>query len=120
MVVVALVSALLRFWRAESLSRPDEIASKGLAATRRERVIFYGVFLPVVVGLVSFFLYRFIQARSPDSAQTIFLFLAIGLVVVFTVLAAVVFKMKGFVELIVLHLVYAAGFGWLMPLLLAR
>jgi type IV secretory pathway TrbL component len=65
------------------------------------------------VGLISFFLYRFIQARSPDSAQTTFLFLAIGLVVVFTVLAAVVFKMRGFIEMTILHLVYAAGFGWI-------
>jgi len=48
----------------------------------------------------------------------IFLFLAIGIAVLFTVLAAVVFKMRRFVELTTLHILYAAGFGWIMPKLL--
>ena len=34
-----------------------------------------------------------------------------------TILAAVVFKMRGFVEFTVLHVAYVAALGWIMPML---
>jgi hypothetical protein len=37
---------------------------------------------------------------------------------VFTVLAAIVFRMRGFAEFTALHVVYTVGFGWVMPRLL--
>lgn len=43
----------------------------------------------------------------------------IGLGLLFTVTAAVVFKMRGFVELTVVHLLYISSFGWLLPRLVA-
>jgi hypothetical protein len=47
----------------------------------------------------------------------IFLFLSVGVGIVLTILAAVVFKMRGFVEFTALHVVYIAALGWLMPML---
>jgi hypothetical protein len=37
-----------------------------------------------------------------------------------SIMAAVVFKMRGFVEFTALHVLYVAGFGWIIPMLWAR
>ena len=117
MVIVGLISALFTYWRTEKMASPTDIASKGLAAVQKGNIIFYGFFMPVLVGLISYYVYRGIPARSPDTAQTIFVSLAIGIGIVLTVLSAVVFKMRGFLEMTTLHLLYIAGFGWFTPML---
>jgi len=76
--------------------------------------------MPILVGVISFFVFRSIHTRWRGSADMSFLFLAIGIAVLFTVLAAVVFKMRGFYELTSLHIFYTAGFGWVMPMLLTK
>jgi hypothetical protein len=76
--------------------------------------------MPILVGIISFYVYRGMLVRSPLAAQTTFLFLAVGIGIGLTVLAAVVFKMRGFVEITSLHILYIAGFGWLLPILWAR
>ena len=115
MIVLGLMSALLTYLRAEKMSPLADIASKGVAAVQNGNIIFFGLFVPVLVGPIAFFVYRGLLVRSADTAQTIFLFLAIGIAIVLSILAAVVFKMRGFVELTTLHLLYIAGFGWIMP-----
>jgi uncharacterized membrane protein len=117
MVIVGLISALFTYFRTEKMASPTDIASKGLAAVQRGNIIFYGLFMPVLVGLLSFYVYRGILARSPDTAQTIFISLAIGIGIVLTILAAVVFKMRGFFEMTALHILYIASFGWFTPML---
>lgn len=118
MVTVGLLSALLTYIRTEKMASPADIASKGLAAVQRGNVIFFGVFIPILVGPIAFYVYRSMLTRSPDTVQTTYLFLAIGIAIVFTILAAMVFKMRGFVEFTALHVFYVAGFGWVMPKLL--
>jgi hypothetical protein len=115
MVVVGLISAVLTYIRTEKMASPADIASKGLAAIQKGNVIFFGLFVPILVGPIAYYVYRSLLARSPDSAQTTYLFLAVGIGIVFTILAALVFKMKGFVEFTALHVFYVAGFGWVMP-----
>jgi hypothetical protein len=102
------------------MALPSELASKGLAAIQKGNLIFYGVVMPLVVGPIAFYVYRAMLARSPDSAQTTFLFLAVGFAIVLTILAAVVFKMRGFFEMTALHIMYVAGFGWIVPMLWVR
>ena len=116
MVIVGFISALLTYFRSEKMASPTDVATKGLAAIQKGNLIFYGLFMPVLVGLISFYVYRGMLAHYPQSAQTIFLSLAIGLGIVLTILAAVVFKMRGFFEMTTLHLLYVASFGWLTPL----
>lgn len=118
MVVIGLISALLTYIRSERMAPPAELASKGLAAIQKGNVIFYGIFMPILVGSIAFFVYRGMLSRSPDTAQATYLLLAAGIAIAFTILAAAVFKMRGFVELTTLHLLYVAGFGWIMPKLL--
>ena len=120
MVVIGLISALFTYWRADKMSPLADIASKGVAAVQKGNIIFFGVFMPLLVGVIAFFVYRGMLARSADTAQTTFLFLSIGIAVVLSILAAVVFKMRGFVELSALHVLYVAGFGWIIPMLWAR
>jgi hypothetical protein len=115
MVALGLISALLAYIRTEKMALPSEIASKGLAAVQRGNVIFFGLFVPVLVGPIAFYVYRSLLVRSADSAQTTYLLLAIGIAIVFTILAGVVFKMRGFVEFTALHIFYVAGFGWVLP-----
>lgn len=119
-VAVGFISALLTYLRSENMALPSELASKGLAAIQKGNLIFYGVVMPLVVGPIAFYVYRAMLARSPDSAQTMFLFLAVGIAVVLTILAAVVFKMRGFFEMTALHIMYVAGFGWIVPMLWIR
>ena len=105
---------------AEKMSPLADIASKGVAAVQKGNIIFFGVVMPLVVGVIAFFVYRGMLARSADSAPTTFLILAVGIAVVLSIMAAMVFKMRGFVELTALHVLYVAGFGWIIPLLWAR
>lgn len=118
MVAVGLISALLTYVRTEKMALPADTVSKGLAALQRGNVIFFGLLMPVLVGPIAFYVYRSMLVRSPDSAQTTYLFLAAGIAIVFTILAAVVFKMRGLIEFTALHILYVAGFGWVMPKLL--
>ena len=120
MVIVGVVSALFTYFRTEKMASPTDIASKGLAAVQKGNIIFYGIFMPVLVGLISFWVYRGMLVRSPATAQTTFLYLAVGIGIVLTVLAAVVFKMRGFVEMTTLHILYIVGFGWITPMLWGR
>jgi hypothetical protein len=119
LVAVGVISAVLTYARAGSMSPVADIQSKGLAAVQKGNLIFFGVVVPLVVGIVAFFVYRSMLTRSPATANTSFLLLSIGIGIVFTILAAAVFKMRGFVELTALHAVYIAGLGWLMPMLWA-
>jgi hypothetical protein len=97
------------------MALPADIATKGLAAVQRRNVIFFGLFVPILVGPIAYYVYRSLLARSPDSAPITYLFLAAGIGIVFTILAAAVFKMRGFVEFTALHVFYVVGFGWIMP-----
>jgi hypothetical protein len=116
---VGAISAVIAYLRAGSLASPADIASKGLAAARRSTVIFYGLFMPVLFGVIAYYVLRFMSARWPTTADTSILWLAIGIALVFTVMAAVVFRMRGFAEFTILHILYVISFGWLMPRLLA-
>ncbi len=119
-VVVGLISAVLTYLRAEKMSPLADIASKGIAAVQKGNITFFGVAVPVVVGIIAFFVYRGMLARSAATAPTSFLLLSIGIAIVLSIMAAVVFKMRGFVELTALHILYVAGFGWIVPMLWAR
>ena len=119
-VVVGLISAVLTYIRAEKMSPLNDIASKGVADVQRGNIVFFGVVVPLVVAIIAFFVYRGMLARSADTASTTFLILAIGIAVALSIMAAVVFKMRGFVELSALHVLYVAGFGWIVPMLWAR
>ena len=119
MVVVGVISAVLTYIRAEKMSPQADILQKGLAAVQNGNLIFFGLFVPILVGPIAYFVYGNMIVRSPDSAQITYLLLALGIGAVFTVLAALVFKMRGFVELTALHVLYIAGFGWIMPKLWA-
>lgn len=115
MLALGVLSALISYIRADKLSPTADLAAKGLAAVRRGNLTFFGLFVPLLFGPASYFIYRSMLVRSPDNAQTWFLWLAVGVGIVLTVLAAVVFKMRGFVEFLVMHILYTAGLGWLMP-----
>jgi uncharacterized membrane protein YobD (UPF0266 family) len=120
MVAVGILSALITWFRAEKMSPTSDLASKGLVAVQKSNVVFFGIFMPVLVAAIGFFVYRGMVARSPETAQTAFMALALCVAAVFTILAALVFKMRGFAEFVMLHVIYAAGFGWIYPMLLAR
>jgi hypothetical protein len=118
MVAIGLISALLTYLRTEKMAAPTDLASKSLAALQRGNVIFFGLFMPLLVGSIAFYVYRSMLAHSPSTAPATYLFLAVGIGILFTILAALVFKMRGFVEFTALHILYIAGFGWILPKLL--
>lgn len=69
MVVVGLISALLTYIRSDKMAASAELASKGLVAIQKGNVIFYGMFMPIPVGSMAFFVYRGMLARSPGTAK---------------------------------------------------
>ncbi len=117
LVVVGVISALLTYVRAANMSPLSDIQSKGLAVVQKGNLLFFGLEIPVLVGVITFFVYRSMLARSPDTVHTSFLLLSVGIAVALSILAAVVFKMRGFAEFTVLHVVYVAALGWIMPML---
>lgn len=120
MIVLAAVSALITYFRAGTMSPPNDIATKGLAAIQRGNVLFFGVFMPLITGWISYRVWLSMQAKYGVAAQSKYLVLAIILGVIFSIMAALVFKMRGFWEFFVLHAIYVIGLGWLMPLLFLK
>ena len=116
-VVVGVFSAALTYFRTGQMSPVSDIQSKGLASVQKSNLLFFGVEIPVLVGVITFFVYRSMLARSPATVHTSFLLLAVGVGIALTILAAVVFKMRGLAEFTALHVVYVAALGWLMPVL---
>lgn len=119
-VVVAILSGGFAVLTTGKVAAPSDLASKGLAAMRTQNAIFYGVFMPAVVGLLAYFAFRWVSTRWPETATTSFLILTAVLLVILTAGWVAMFKGRALVEITVIHLIYAAGFGWLMPILLTR
>jgi hypothetical protein len=113
-VGLALVSSIYTYFRAGVLASPDQVSSKGLAAARRNTAVFYA-FVAILVGVVSFFVFRGMVNASPESATSQFLLLAIGIGVVLELLGAVIFKLRGLADLTVLHILHITAYGWLLP-----
>jgi hypothetical protein len=118
-LALSIVSAGYTYFRARVLASADQITAKGLAAASRDTAVFYAG-VSVVVGVIGFFVFRGMFNASPGEAQRNFLLLALGIGVVLEIMAAVVFKMRGIMDLTLLHVVHIVGYGWLMPLLLVR
>lgn len=120
MIIVLLmtaVSAAYAYFRTQSFGSLDLIAAKGVEAARRDNAVFYAA-VSIVVGVIGFFVLRYLVARSGDAANLQYLYLALGSGIGLEVLAAMVFRMRGLVDFTVLHLAYIAGYGWLFPLAL--
>jgi hypothetical protein len=117
--VVALVSGVYAYLRAASLASPQTIAEKGLAAARRDNAVFYTI-VSVVTGVIGTIVFRGMLRSAPEAADGRFLLLAIGIGVVFEIMAAIVFRMRGIVDFTVLHLLHIAGYGWILPRVFPR
>lgn len=120
MLTVSIISVAIAHLRIAYMTAPDVLASQGLSSVKKQGYIFYGIFLPAVVGLISLYAFRYLEAHRPAGALTAYHVLAIGLGLLLTISAAVVFKMRGFTEFLVLHILYITLFGWIMPLLLTK
>lgn len=119
-IFLAVTSALITYFRAETMSPVNDITTKGLAAIQRGNILFFGVFMPLITGLISYRVWLNMQANYGVAAQTKYLLLAILLGVIFSIMAALVFKMRGFWEFLILHVIYVIGLGWVMPLLILK
>jgi hypothetical protein len=113
-MALTFVSAVYTYFRAGVIASPDQIASNGLPAASRDTAVFYA-FVAILVGVIGFFVFRGMLNTSPDSAPRNFLFLAIGIGIVFEIMGAAVFKMRGLADLTLLHILHIAGYGWLLP-----
>ncbi len=114
-VSLTLVSAIYTYFRAQVFTTSDQLATKGLAAARRNTAIFYAG-VAVVVGIISYYVFRAMVRASPDAADGRFLLLAIGIGVALELMAALVFRMRGIADFTVLHVLHVAVYGWLLPL----
>jgi hypothetical protein len=118
-LVVTIVSAGYAYLRAGVLASADQIAAKGLAVASRDTAVFYAV-VALVVGILAYFAFRGMAQATPDTAPGRFLLLAAGIGLALEIMAAVVFRMRGLADLTLLHLLFIAGFGWLLPQLFPR
>jgi hypothetical protein len=109
---LVLVSNIAVF-RSEGMANLDVLAKRGLAVIKRENIIYFGLVMPVVVGLVSYYVYRRWYISEPQH----FLILAICIGIGLSILAAVFYK-RALIDFSILHVVHIFFFGWLMPLLL--
>ena len=111
---VMLISAAYTYVRGGELASADQIAAKGIAAARRDTAVFYAG-VAVMVGVIGFFVFRGMINASPDTAAKTFLLIAIGIGVALEIMGAIVFKMRGIVELTLLHVLFIAAYGWVLP-----
>jgi hypothetical protein len=110
-VIVAVISIVLVYFRSEGMTTAEILAKRGLGTIKRENIIFFGLVMPATVCLISYFVYRRWYVGQPIH----FLFLAIGMGIVLSIMAAIFYR-KAFYELALLHVIHIFFFGWLLPL----
>ena len=119
-IPVGILTGVIVFIRGEQFVDAAQVAAKGLAAARLQVAL--GYFIGAVVfGAIAVFTFQWMAGRWPENYKDLFLKLAIGLGIFFTVLAIVVcplIKLNRIPEFTIMHVFYAAGFGWIMPMLL--
>lgn len=113
MAAVALITIIIVYFRTASMAFPEDLAKKGLDTVRRENIIFFGLVMPVVVGLISLYVYRHWFVANPLH----FLFLAIGIGIALSIMGAIFYR-RSLGEFSIMHIVHIIFFGWLMPFLL--
>jgi hypothetical protein len=114
-VAVAAASGAYAFPRAKTLTTPDQLAAKGLAAARWDTAIFIAG-VAVVVGVLGVFVFRWMGGAASSTAPRSFLLLALGIGIVLEISEAVVFKMRGLADFTALHILQIVEFGWLLPM----
>ncbi len=119
-IPVGILTGVIVFIRGENFVDAAQLAAKGLAAAKLQAAL--GYFIGAVVfGAIAVFAFQWMSGRWPANYKDLFLKLAVGLGVFFTILAIVVcplIKLNRVPEFIAMHVFYAAGFGWIMPMLL--
>lgn len=121
---ITLLSGGLTYWRAEALTEEKTAEASSEEPEISATVLtFAAVAFSVIFGLIATALYTWMIGRWPATAFNVYLGLAIGLTIFFSVAAAIVrpaAKMGGVTECIALHILFGAGYGWLLPLLIGR
>ncbi len=119
-IPVGILTGIIVFIRGEQFVEAAQVAAKGFAAARLQVAL--GYFIGAVVfGAIAVFAFQWIASRWPADYRSLFLKIAIGLGIFFSILAVVVcplIKLNRVPEFIVMHVIWAGGFGWLMPMLL--
>ena len=118
---VAVLSAVVAFWRGERLLDWYPIPLKGVAG----RVVIALLFavLSVVFGLVAHAVYGRAVSSRPDTAAQIYAWVGIGLAVLLSIVGVVVatiLKRGPTIAWTLLNLLWGVGYGWWMPTLLGR
>jgi hypothetical protein len=118
---VAFLSAVLVYARADRLAARILVDVKGIRWVRRRG--FVGcLWSTFAVGIASAVLYGWLLERDAARAPAVFHLLSIGLAVVLSGAAVWLRRREHFVgvpELIVLNILWGAGFGWALPALSA-
>ena len=119
-IPVGIITGVIVFIRSQNFVDAAQVAAKGLAAARLQAVL--GYFIGAVVfGAIAVFAFQWMAGRWTANYQDLFLKIAIGLGIFFSILAVVVcplIKLNRIPEFILMHVFYVAGFGWVMPMLL--
>ena len=80
------------------------------------------LFSAIVFGFIAKGVYLWMQTRWGDAGSAYYLWLALGSAVVLSILAFValpLMKRGGAIEYTVINLLWAGGFGWLLPRLIS-
>jgi hypothetical protein len=76
-----------------------------------------------IFGLVATFVYGWLTGVRPDTASQIYLWLGVGLAILFSIVAVVVsliLKKGAVVAWVLLNFLWGIGYGWLLPWFLRR
>ncbi len=110
---VTLLTVAIVAWQAEEMAKAYETSKGG--------VVVGFLIAGLIFGWIAVQVYVWMAGRWPDSASTIYLWVALGIAVVANVLALVMRRnYSGTVVVIwiVLNTGWGAAYGWLAPLLL--
>lgn len=115
--VVAGLSALLVYARAERIMTPETVASLGLMRVRRDSAL-SAAFLALAFGIFASVVHVRWASLSPEVASRAFLIAGVGFGVVLSILALVLSarkRMRGAREVILLNALWAFAYGYVLP-----
>ena len=119
-IPVGILTAAIVLIRAKNFADAAEISAKGAFGAGLQTALGY-LIGAVIFGAIAVFTYQWMAGRWPENIKDLFLKLAIGLGIFFTILAFVVcplIKLNRAPEFTLMHVLWVGGFGWLMPMLI--
>ena len=121
-LAVSVSTRLLVGLRIEQIAEPEKLAVQGVDSVRRQDATDYTL-MALALGALAAIAYSLLASRWPATVDTVFMAGASFMTLSLSAAAAVIRPragMAGVPEMLALYLIWGAGYGWLLPIVMGQ